>query len=171
MRNRAWFFGAYQPAFTENDARVDAERRREPAGNSIVDAEAAGPVHHRERHLAAQRQTSRARLAYNNSWAQDRSACCRRLAATERTETQLRPTSRLRPNWSLSRATWTGSSRRSCSSAPAAATTRRTSQRLERDRAARPLPDRHDQRRHCPACPVSSAGRHRLLEHPDQPQA
>ena len=76
--NRAWFFGAYQPALTSTTARVDAVEQRQPGSQRRLDrAEAAGPVHHRQHDGAAQRQPARARRLQQQLGAR-RTACCRR---------------------------------------------------------------------------------------------
>jgi hypothetical protein len=70
-----WFFGAYQPALTTIDRSV-TRRRGQPAPARRARTEADGPVHHRQ--LTSQLSDStRLRVAYNNSGRRPK-ACCRR---------------------------------------------------------------------------------------------
>jgi hypothetical protein len=69
VRNRAWFFGAYQPALTTNNRSVDPSSANNPAAAS-QSAEQKVQTQYVTGNLTSQMSDSlRGRLAFNNSWA------------------------------------------------------------------------------------------------------
>jgi carboxypeptidase family protein/TonB-dependent receptor-like protein len=67
-RNRAWFFGAYQPAITTTDRTVDATTSANPGAVSISRTEKR-QVHYLTASTSAQLGDKvRMRVAFNNSW-------------------------------------------------------------------------------------------------------
>lgn len=68
FRNRAWFFGAYQPALTTNTRTVNPDTAGNPSANS-QSAEQTAQVQYATGNVTSQLTDSlRGRLAFNNSW-------------------------------------------------------------------------------------------------------
>src|SRR5688572_7179547 len=68
MRNRAWFFGAYQPALTTNERSVDAQSSGNPNATA-ASVEQKLQVQYVTGNVTSQLSDSlRGRVAFNNSW-------------------------------------------------------------------------------------------------------
>ncbi len=68
FKNRAWFFGAYQPAYTNVERIVNPATAHNPAANSF-DIKQKNQVQYATGNLTSQISDSlRGRLAFNNSW-------------------------------------------------------------------------------------------------------
>ena len=68
MRNRAWFFGAYQPALTTNERSVDAQSSGNPNA-TVASVEQKLQVQYVTGNMTSQLSDSlRGRVAFNNSW-------------------------------------------------------------------------------------------------------
>ena len=100
VRNRAWFFGAYQPALTNNERTVDPTTAGNPAAGNF-DEDQKLQVQYLSANTTAQFSDSvRGRLAYNNSWAKT-TGILPALAGTEPTGTNYGLTTAF-PNYTLS---------------------------------------------------------------------
>jgi hypothetical protein len=67
--NRAWFFGAYQPALTTNERTVNAATAQNPSLTGSFDEDQKLTTHFITGNVTSQFSDSlRGRLAYNNSW-------------------------------------------------------------------------------------------------------
>ena len=125
-RNRAWFFGAYQPAFTTNERRSIPTTAVNPDRRHASTRTRSRQVQYITGNVTGQFSDAlRGRLAYNNSWSKT-DGLLPALTGTDRLRHELRLHADV-PELGRSRATSTGWRRRSCSSACAAATTSRTS--------------------------------------------
>ncbi|HEU4926037.1 MAG TPA: carboxypeptidase regulatory-like domain-containing protein [Vicinamibacterales bacterium] len=109
-QNRAWFFGAYQPALTTTERSVDANTSSNPIGAANSNTRKA-QVQYATANVTSQMSPSlRSRLAFNNSWARTK-GLLPTLNATDPTGSDYAKTSTF-PNWSLSgNADWTVSPR------------------------------------------------------------
>jgi hypothetical protein len=99
-RDKAWFFGAYQPAFTTTNRVVNPSTSGNPKANSF-DIDQKTTVHYFTGNMTAQLSDKiRARVAYNNSWSKREGL----LPAQSGTDpvTALFDVDRTFPNWSLS---------------------------------------------------------------------
>jgi len=68
MRNRAWFFGAYQPALTKNNRQVSSSTANNPRANTF-DIDQDLQVQYGTGNVTTQLSDSlRGRVAFNNSW-------------------------------------------------------------------------------------------------------
>jgi hypothetical protein len=100
MRNRAWFFGAYQPALTTNDRTVDATTSQSPVGQPNANEQKL-QVQYATGNVTSQFSDSvRGRLAFNNSWSRTE-GLLPSLAATDPAGSAYGKTSTF-PNWSVS---------------------------------------------------------------------
>jgi len=109
-RNRAWFFGAYQPAYTKTTRNVDASTSGNPNAN------AADVTQKQRTEYVTANQTSqitsglRSRVAFNNSWARTQ-GLLPALNGSDPLGTNYGKVSAF-PNWSLSgNVDWTLSNR------------------------------------------------------------
>jgi hypothetical protein len=99
-QNRAWFFGAYQPALTTNKRTVDAATSNNPLGLGNSNEQKI-QVQYMTANVTSQMSDSmRSRLAFNNSWARTK-GLLPTLQATDPAGSDYRKTSTF-PNWSLS---------------------------------------------------------------------
>ncbi len=70
FRNRAWFYGAYQPALTTNQRRVNPSTAQNPSANTF-DVEQKLAVQYATGNVTGQMTDGlRGRVAYNNSWSE-----------------------------------------------------------------------------------------------------
>ncbi len=100
IKNRAWFFGAYQPAFTKTERSVSPTTANNPAANT-QSATTHNTVQYATGNLTSQLSDSlRARLAFNNSWSRAK-GLLPGLTGTDTLGTNYDKTSTY-PNYSLS---------------------------------------------------------------------
>jgi hypothetical protein len=100
VRNRAWFFGAYQPALTTNKRSVSPATAANPDAGTFNEDQKL-QVQYATGNLTAQMNDSlRGRLAFNNSWARTE-GLLPALAGSDAADTNYGKTSTF-PNWSLS---------------------------------------------------------------------
>jgi hypothetical protein len=98
-QNRAWFFGAYQPALTNTQRSVSASTAVNPSAGSF-DEEQKDTSHFLTANVNSQISNSlRARMSYNNSWRR-LEGLLPALAGTDATGTDYGKTQTF-PNWSL----------------------------------------------------------------------
>ncbi|HET7698844.1 MAG TPA: TonB-dependent receptor, partial [Vicinamibacterales bacterium] len=109
-QNRAWFFGAYQPAITTTTRTVNASTSQNPIGENNSNKQKT-QVQYATGNLTSQiSDNTRARLAFNNSWSRQR-GLLPSLAATDPAGSDYRTTSTF-PNWTVSgNVDWTASPR------------------------------------------------------------
>ncbi len=107
--NRAWFFGAYQPALTTNERVVNASTAQNPGLTNSFDEDQKVKAHFITANATSQFSDSlRARLAYNNSWSKT-DGILPAQTGTDPTGTNYGYTQTF-PNWSLSgNLDWTAS--------------------------------------------------------------
>ncbi|MEO5895043.1 MAG: TonB-dependent receptor [Vicinamibacterales bacterium] len=99
-RSKAWFFGAYQPAFTTTERVVNATTAGNPAAGSFNE-EQKQTVQYLSGNVTSQFSDAlRGRLAYNNSWSKTE-GLLPALAGTELTSTNYGYTQKF-PNYSVS---------------------------------------------------------------------
>jgi hypothetical protein len=99
-RNRAWFFGAYQPAITTTTRTVNASTAANPIGESNSNKQRT-QVQYATGNLTSQLSDNlRGRLAFNNSWSRQR-GLLPSLEATDPGGSDYGKTSTF-PNWTLS---------------------------------------------------------------------
>jgi outer membrane receptor protein involved in Fe transport len=71
LKNRAWFFGAYQPALTRNERTVDPSTAVNPAAGTFNEDQKA-QVQYTTANVTGQfNDNLRGRFAYNNSWSRN----------------------------------------------------------------------------------------------------
>jgi hypothetical protein len=100
-RDRMWFFGAYQPAFTTTSRSVSPDTADNPKANTFNDVERKDTVHYLTGNMTAQVSDKiRARVAYNNSWSK-REGLLPAQSGTDLPST-VYDIDRTFPNWSLS---------------------------------------------------------------------
>jgi hypothetical protein len=100
-RNRAWFFGAYQPAFTTNERQVNSSTAQNPNLAGSFDEDQQEKVQYITGNVTSQFSDSlRGRLAYNNSWSK-REGLLPALTGTDPAGTNYGYTQTF-PNYSLS---------------------------------------------------------------------
>jgi hypothetical protein len=100
VRNRAWFFGAYQPALTTNQRVVSPDTAANPAAGNF-DVEQKVQVQYLSGNVTSQFNDSlRGRFAYNNSWNRTEGQLPS-LAGTDNAQTNYLRTQTF-PNWSMS---------------------------------------------------------------------
>jgi outer membrane receptor protein involved in Fe transport len=100
VSNRAWFFGAYQPAFTTTDRSVTPETAGNPAAPANANEQKL-QVQYMTGNMTGQLSDSlRGRVAFNNSWAKT-TGLLPSLNGTDQPGSDYRKTSTF-PNWSLS---------------------------------------------------------------------
>ena len=101
VRDKMWFFGAYQPALTTTTRTVDAQTSGNPNSSIWNDVESKQNVQYISANTTAQIGNNiRTRVSYNNSWTKTDG----RLPAQAGTTSQLAllDLSTTDPNWSLS---------------------------------------------------------------------
>jgi hypothetical protein len=109
-QNRAWFFGAYQPALTRTERTVDASTSQNALGASNANTRKSQVQYATANVTSQMSDTVRARVAFNNSWARNK-GLLPSLQATDPAGSDYAKTSTF-PNWSLSgNADWTVSPR------------------------------------------------------------
>ena len=144
VSNRAWFFGAYQPALTKTTREVNPTTAQNPKAGTF-DISRNQQVQYATANVTSQLSDSlRGRIAYNNSWSRTK-GLLPSLDGTDRSDTNYGKTSTF-PNYSVSgNMDWV---------AVAAAVLRRPrrllhvgSARQQRDRAAALPLQHHEQRR------------------------
>ncbi|HEX5475952.1 MAG TPA: TonB-dependent receptor [Vicinamibacterales bacterium] len=100
FRNRAWFYGAYQPALTRIDRTVNAET------SGIAKATPSNTIQHQKvQYLLADETMQfgdklRTRIAYNNSWSQTKGQLARTTGSDKPGTDYTKGTNF--PNWTLS---------------------------------------------------------------------
>ena len=100
VKNRAWFFGAYQPAFTTNERSVDRTTSASPVGVPNSNEQKLN-VQNATGNVTSQFSNSlRGRVAFNTSWSRT-SGLLPSLAATNPARSAYAKTSTF-PNWSIS---------------------------------------------------------------------
>lgn len=100
VRNRAWFFGAYQPALTTNRRDVNPSTANNPKAGTFS-VEQKQQVQYATGNITSQFSDSlRGRLAYNNSWSKTK-GLLPSLSGTDRQDTNYGKTSTF-PNYSIS---------------------------------------------------------------------
>ncbi len=100
MTNRAWFFGAYQPALTTTSRDVDPQTSQNPAA-STFSVERKQQTQYATGNITSQLSDSlRTRVAFNNSWARTQ-GLLPSFTGTDRLDTNYAKTSTF-PNYSLS---------------------------------------------------------------------
>ena len=122
--NRLWFFGAYQPALTDNERTVDAASSGNPSATAASIKQKV-QVQYVTGNVTTQLSDNlRGRVAYNNSWSRTK-GLLPALNGTDVAGVNYGKTSTF-PNYTVSgNLDWTAL--HACSSACAAATTSRTS--------------------------------------------
>jgi hypothetical protein len=99
-RNRAWFFGAYQPAITTTTRTVNASTSQNPIGESNTNKQRT-QVQYATGNITSQMSDNlRGRVAFNNSWSRQR-GLLPSLAATDPGGSDYAKTSTF-PNWTVS---------------------------------------------------------------------
>jgi hypothetical protein len=99
-RNRAWFFTAYQPAFTNNERQVNAQTAQNPSAGTF-DEDQKVNVQYLTGNVTTQFSDAvRGRLAFNNSWSKT-DGLLPALAGTEPSGTNYSKGTKF-PNYSLS---------------------------------------------------------------------
>jgi hypothetical protein len=99
-RNRAWFFGAYQPAITTTERTVNSSTAQYALGEANS-GERKSQVQYATGNVTTQMSDNvRGRLAFNNSWARNK-GLLPSLQATDPAGSDYAKTSTF-PNWSLS---------------------------------------------------------------------
>ena len=100
VMNRAWFFGAYQPALTTTDRTVNPQTAANPSAGTF-DVQQKQQVQYATGNLKTQLSDAlSARLAFNNSWSR-REGLLPSLAGTDSPITNFDKTTTF-PNWTLS---------------------------------------------------------------------
>ncbi len=108
--NKAWYYGAYQPALTTTDRSVSPQTAQNPAGNNISSTQKEQIQFILGNVTNQFGQNVRSRVSFNNSY-RKLDGLLPALAATERTDTNYGKISEF-PNWSLSgNVDWTASPR------------------------------------------------------------
>ena len=165
VKDKVWFFGAYQPALTKYERTVTPESAQNPdAASSVDDAQGSDPVHHREHDGADQQQPPHARRV------QQQLGEAQGLAGQpERTRSRRAPTIRRRRSSRTGRfrATPTGCLRRSLSWACEAVTTTPTGT-IRTSRMNRSTLWTTDEQYRVPGRSRVVAARDRLHQHPDE---
>jgi outer membrane receptor protein involved in Fe transport len=101
VRDKVWFFGAYQPQLTTTNRTVNPTTANNPNANSFNDVEQKNTVQYLSANSTAQVGSNiRTRIAYNNSWAK-RDGLLPAQTGTD-PATTLFDIDRTFPNWSLS---------------------------------------------------------------------
>ena len=99
-RNRAWFFGAYQPAITTTTRTVNSSTSVNPIGESNTNKQRT-QVQYATGNITSQMSDNlRGRVAFNNSWSRQR-GLLPSLAATDPASSDYAKTSTF-PNWTVS---------------------------------------------------------------------
>ena len=99
-RNRAWFFGAYQPAITTTTRTVNADTSVNPIGESNSNKQKT-QVQYATGNITSQMSDNlRGRVAFNNSWSRQR-GLLPSLAATDPAGSDYAKASTF-PNWTIS---------------------------------------------------------------------
>ena len=100
VQNRAWFFGAYQPALTTNQRTVNPSTASNPAAGTF-NTEQKVQVQYMTGNMTTQLSDSlRGRVAFNNSWSRTK-GLLPALAGTEAPDTNYAKTSTF-PNYTIS---------------------------------------------------------------------
>jgi hypothetical protein len=69
VRDKMWFFGAYQPALTTTTRTVDPTTANNPKANTFTDVERKDTTHYISANTTAQIGNNiRTRISYNNNW-------------------------------------------------------------------------------------------------------
>ena len=101
MRDRMWFFGAYQPAMTTTKRTVNAETSGNPNATNWTDVEQKQNVQYISANSTAQIGNNiRTRVAYNNSWSKTEGQLPSQAGTTS--QSALLDIDTTFPNWSLS---------------------------------------------------------------------
>ena len=101
MRDRMWFFGAYQPALTTTTRDVTPETSGNPNASTITGQEQKNNIQYLTANTTAQIGNSiRTRVSYNNSWSKQ-TGRLQNQSGTSPTSTNFNIND-VRPNWSLS---------------------------------------------------------------------
>ena len=110
VTNRAWYFGAYQPALSTNQRTVNPSTASNPAAGTF-DTEQKVTVHYATANMTTQLSDSvRGRVAFNNSWSRTK-GLLPALAGTDSVDTNYGKTSTF-PNYTVSgNVDWTASPR------------------------------------------------------------
>ena len=100
FKNRAWFFGAYQPAYTNVERIVNPTTAHNPAANTF-DIKQKNQVQYATGNITSQLSDSlRGRVAFNNSW-NKQAGLLPSLAGTDNPSTNYSKGTK-RPNYSVS---------------------------------------------------------------------
>ncbi|MEO8077672.1 MAG: TonB-dependent receptor [Acidobacteriota bacterium] len=100
LTNRAWFFGAYQPALSTTSRDVNPQTAQNPAAGTFA-VERKQQVQYLTGNVTSQLSDSvRARVAYNNSWSQTK-GLLPSFSGTDRVDTNYSKSSAF-PNYSVS---------------------------------------------------------------------
>jgi hypothetical protein len=100
MRDRAWFFGAYQPALTTTKRDVTVDTAQTPTANAANSTQKVTVQYLTANQTAQWSDKFRTRVAYNNSW-QKTKGLLPSLAGSDAAGTNYGKTS-VFPNWTLS---------------------------------------------------------------------
>jgi hypothetical protein len=101
LRDKMWFFGAYQPALTTTTRTVDPSTSGNPRANTFNNIEQNQTRHYLSANTTAQIGNNiRTRVAYNNNWSK-REGLLPAQSGTDPTTT-LYDIDRTFPNWSIS---------------------------------------------------------------------
>jgi hypothetical protein len=101
FKNRAWFFGAYQPALTSTERTVNPTTAHNPAANSF-DITQKQQVQYATGNITSQMSDSlRGRLAFNNSWSETKGVNLPSLSGTDAPTTDYSKGTKF-PNYTIS---------------------------------------------------------------------
>jgi hypothetical protein len=99
MRNRAWFYGAYMPAFTTIERSVDPSTAQNPSAGTFTEDQKL-TVHYATANVTSQMSDAlRGRIAFNNGWNRTE-GLLPSLAGTDAVGTNFAKTSTF-PSWSM----------------------------------------------------------------------
>ena len=101
VRDKMWFFGAYQPGLTTTKRSVDASTSGNPNASIWTDVEQKQTVQNISANTTAQLGNSiRTRVSYNNSWSKTEGQLPSQAGTTS--QLALLDINTINPNWSLS---------------------------------------------------------------------